>query len=226
MSAIDPRTAVAIVLLGLVTACSSPAPEDTGDVSAVVTPVPSPTATVQPEEAPSPDTEDEPTPSAAPSPSPSPTTSGDLDEDEALAAARARQEQREDCDSGFAAEAHRVVTTVDDRMLVFVACFIGAYQPTGELLVWDGTSLEVIPVQQWQFGDVLESPEVVGFVDAASDGTTVVNEVKYRGLGDCGLFQQWTFDASSLVLDLAREQECDDEGEFVPPSEWPTVYAR
>lgn len=207
------RRAIAAVAAAALLAGCTPDPTPDDGPAAVISPLPSPT-----EAAPSPS----PAPSPMPSPSPSPAVA--LDEAEALAAARARRAEREDCDTGFVDEAHEVVATVAGRMLVFVVCFVGAYQPSGELRVWDGTSLEPLVVEQWQFGQVLDTQDVVGLVTASSDGTTVVNEVKYRGLGDCGLFQRWAFDGTSLVLELAREQECDDEGEFVPPDQWPIVH--
>lgn len=213
------RVLTAVTVVSLLAGC---APDETpaDDPAAVISPLPSPTDEASP--APSPSPEGDASPS--PSPSPSPEAAPDLDEDEALAAARARRAEREDCDTGFADEAHEVVATTDESMLVFVACFIGAYQPSGELRVWDGTSLDPLLVEQWQFGDVLETSEVVGLVTASSDGATVVNEVKYRGLGDCGLFQRWAFDGTTLELELVRELECDDEREFVPSDQWPVVY--
>jgi hypothetical protein len=125
----------------------------------------------------------------------------------------------------MADDAHEVVTVVGERMLVRVACFVGAYQVSGELRVWDGVTLAPLPVEQWQAGAVVDGAEVVGLVDALGDGVTVLNSVLYRGLGDCGLQQRWTFDGAALRLERAREQQCDDET-FVPPSEWPVVFER
>lgn len=192
-------------------------------------PAPSPSPEPSPSPAPSPSPSLSPSPSPSPSPEPSPTASprpADFTEEAALAAAQRRQAERGDCDEGFADDAHRVVATVDGRMLVHVVCFLGAYQPSGELRTWDGRELAPLPVEQWQAGEVVETGEVVGFVDGSPDGARVVNDVRYRGLGDCGLQQRWTFDGSSLRLDVAREQQCEDDGEFVPPSEWPVVYSR
>lgn len=213
------RQAVAVGLFVALAGCSAPeAPED-DQPTAVATALPSADPRVGATPRPSP------SPSALPSPGPSATASTDPGgAQDALAAARARRAERDDCDGGFADESHRVVAEIDGRMLVHVVCFVGAYQPSGELRVWDGTRLEAIPVEQWQFGEVLESPEVVGFVEASPDGRTVTNDVKYRGLGDCGLHQRWDFDGSRLELVLARERECTDDGEFVPPHEWPVVH--
>lgn len=212
---------------GPATAVASPLPsptdatDATSEPAAAASPSPSPSAAASPSPSPS--------PSASPSPSPSPSASPAepvLTEAAALAAARRRQAERGDCDTGIAAEAHRVVATVDQRFLVHVVCFVGAYQPSGELRVWDGVELLAVPVEQWQSGAVVDTAEVVGFVDGAPASTTVVNDVRYRGLGDCGLQQRWTFDGSGLRLDLAREQQCTDDGEFVPPGSWPVVYER
>lgn len=207
---------VAALLLAALVGCSTSEPPEQEQPGAVETPLPTddPAPTAAPTSA----------PSRSPSPSPSPTPDSDLSEEAALAAARARRAERDDCEGGFADEAHQVVAEVEGRMLVHVVCFVGAYQPSGELRVWDGIDLEPIPVEQWQFGEVLESPEVVGFVEASPDGRVVTNDVKYRGLGDCGLHQRWDFDGSRLELVLARERECTDDGEFVPPDQWPVVH--
>ena len=66
---------------------------------------------------------------------------------------------------------------------------------------------------------------VVSPVDEPSP-EPVTNDVKYRGLGDCGLFQRWVFTGQEVLLDLAREQECSDDRAFVPPDQWPVVYER
>lgn len=229
----------ALVALGcaVLAGCSdtdTAAPEAPSAVaSALPSPSPdaaTPTTTPAPTDAPTPATS--PTPTASPSPSPSPTPSASptpaaagFTEEAALAAARARRAERADCEPGMADDAHEVVTAVDDRMLVRVACFVGAYQVSGELRTWDGVTLAPLPVEQWQAGGVVDSAEVVGLVDVLGDGVTVANSVLYRGLGDCGLQQRWTFDGAALRLELAREQQCDD-GTFVAPSEWPVVFER
>ena len=209
---------VLVAVLALAACSDDDGGQASGPATAVASPLPSPT-----------DATDATSEPAAASPSPSPSASPAepvLTEAAALAAARRRQAERGDCDTGIAAEAHRVVATVDQRLLVHVVCFVGAYQPSGELRVWDGIELVAVPVEQWQSGAVVDTAEVVGFVDGAPASTTVVNDVRYRGLGDCGLQQRWTFDGGGLRLDLAREQQCTDDGEFVPPGSWPVVYER
>ena len=212
--------AIAALAVAVLAGCTDPAPSgpDVPDASATSLASPSPSPSASPS----------PSPSASPSPSPSPSVSPSpaRTEEAALAAARARRAEREECDDGFADDGHSVVAQVEDRMLVHVICFVGAYQSSGELRVWDGFDLVEVPVQQWQFGDLVTTPEVVGTIDAIPDSTTITNDVRYRGLGDCGLVQRWTFEGDALVLDIAREQECSDDGEYVPPDEWPVVYER
>lgn len=220
-----PRIVTAVLIATLLAACAPEAPDPSDGPVAVASPIPSPpvespSASASPSPSPSPDSD------PSPEPSPSASPGADPDQDAALAAARAHRAGRGDCDDGMADDLHRVVATVDGRMLVLVVCFLGAYQANGELLVWDGASLTPITVEQWQPGGVVDSSEVVGDVTAVGDGTTVVNEYRYRGLGDCGVVHEWVFDGASLVLDLAREQECADDGEYVPPEEWPVVYER
>lgn len=213
----------ALLLVSVLGACTQDQPpaEPTDAPGAVATPLASP----NPEgTSPSPS----PAPSPSPSPSPSPTTeeAAELDEEAALAAARDRRAEREDCDD-IPDGGHEVVAETGGVLLVHVICFVGAYQSNGELRVWDGTELRPVTVEQWRFGEVVDTPEVVGFVEADQDGTTIFNDVKYRGLGDCGLTQTWSFDGTALLLQEARERECpDDEEEFVPPSEWPVVFER
>lgn len=226
------RTLPAVLcLLVALAACTSTGEEPTAAPATAVasplaspSPSPSPSPSEEPAAEPEASPDPSPTPEAPPSPTPEPTP--DFTEEAALAAARARAAERDGCDEDFARDAHRVVATVDDHMLVHVVCFLGAYQPSGELRTWDGLGLAELPVEQWQGGDVVDTAEVVGFVDGSPDGVRVVNDVKYRGLGDCGLLQRWTFDGTSLRLEVAREQQCDDDGEFVPPGEWPVVYER
>lgn len=212
----------AAVLVALVATACTEEPPAVDEPAAVVTPVPSPTTTPAPpapSPSPSPTVEPEPTPSAAPSPA-------ELDRDAALAAARARWAEREDCDTGVAEDAHAVLAERDGVMLVHVVCFVGAYQPSGELALWDGSVLTPFSVEQWQFGEPLPADEVTGYVEASPDGDVVVNDVKYRGLGDCGMQQRWSFAAGQLTLELVREQECSDDGTFVPPDQWPVVFER
>lgn len=209
----------------LLAACSADAVVPDDGLDAVTTPVPPIEATSEQEPTP------EPTPEPQPSEDPSPeTVAPAVSEQDALAAAAARA-QEQDCDDGPRDGGHQVVGRQPGALLVYVVCFVGAYQPSGELLVWDGTSLVAVPVEQWQFGEVLEGNAVVGFIDEgptdlSPDGVQVGNDVKYRGLGDCGLYQRWVFTGAAVVLDLAREQECSDDGEFVPPDQWPVVYER
>lgn len=204
---------------------STPAPPPQATSTALPTPAPpSPSASPSPTDVPTPTAPASPDPTTSPSPSPSPSAAPP-DQAEALAAARQRRAEREDCDE-FADEFHEVVTATGDTLLVHVVCFVGAYQTNGELRLFDGEQLQPLTVEQWQFGEVVDTPEVVGFVEASGDGTTVFNDVKYRGLGDCGLTQTWSFDGSALLLQEARERECSDDEEFVPPDQWPLVYER
>ena len=249
------RPALAVLVLLLVlAACSEDVGRPTA-ASPTAAPVasedevtPSPTASPSRTPTPSPSPSRNPTPApsdaAAASPSPSPSSSASpsepppsptpsvrrsepvLTEAAALAAAQRRQAARGGCDTGIAGEAHRVVATVDQRLLVHVVCLVGAYQPSGELRVWDGQELRAVPVEQWWSGELVDTDEVVGFVTGAPGSNVVTNEVRYRGLGDCGLIQRWTFDGRSLRLDLAREQPCTDDGDVVPPGEWPVVVDR
>lgn len=213
---------------------------DAGPATPTVTASASPTPTTSPSPTPTPPTPTPtpPTPTSTPSsaaPVPSPTgptsapTSGgsgaEVTADGALAAAAERRRDRTECaDAGpIADDFHRVVTEHDGALLVYVACFLGAYQPSGELLAFDG-QLREWPVEQWRDGAVVEDVEVVGDVLVAPDGL-VENVELYRGLGDCGLLQRWEVDGRRLVLVEAREQPCD-EGPPAPVTEWPLVHSR
>lgn len=214
----------ALLLLGCTDGASTPP-------RASATASPTPVTTIEPSgPGPSPTEDDTATPSPTdePSPEPSPTetataTPGTLDPQAALDAAAARRTSREQCagGGGLADEFHEVLDDRGDALIVFVACFIGAYQPNGELLAYDG-QLREWPVEQWQDGRVVESSEVVGEVFLAPDGA-LENLEQYRALGDCGLFQRWRVDGERLVLEEAREQQCDGSPP-APVDEWPLVH--
>lgn len=169
-----------------------------------------------------------------PVPTPVPTTtdratsssgasSDEVTTEAALAAAAERRRRRPECaDAGpVADDSHRVVAEHDGVLLVFVTCFVGAYQANGELLAFDGR-LRAWPVEQWRDGVVVEDVEVVGDVAVAPDGL-VENLELYRSLGDCGLLQRWEPDGRRLVLVEAREQPCDDAPP-APVDDWPLVH--
>lgn len=212
----------ALVLAAGCTDTVTPPPTPRATSTALATPTPSPSPTPAPVVTPSATVS--PSPTASPSPSPSPTTPPP-DEEAALVAAEQRRAERDDCDEAASGD-HQVVAGTDDILLVHVVCFVGAYQTNGELRLFDGAALRTMTVEQWQFGEVVDTPEVVGLVAASDDGTTVFNDVKYRGLGDCGLTQTWSFDGAALLLQEARERECSDDEEFVPPDQWPIVFER
>lgn len=210
-------------------ATASPLPSETSSPDAEPTPLALPSATPSPSPSPSaePSPTGEPSPSPSPTPEPTPDDPGTrLDEGEALAAADERAASRRECDAGFGG--HEVVGEVDGVLVVHIICFFGAYQPNGEIGVWDGEGLAVLELEQWDGEEVVEATEIVGTVEWLDDDGGVGNELRYRGLGDCGVLHTWSFDPTvdTLVLEQAREQECSDDGEALPPDAWPVVYER
>lgn len=148
-----------------------------------------------------------------------------LDDDAALEAAVAWRSERVECVDGGPVDAmHRVVDRRDDVLVVHAVCFLGAYQPTGRLLVFDGR-LEEWPVEQWVDGAVVEQADVVGDVEAGPDGS-LVNLQLARALADCGVLQEWVVEGQRFVLRSVREQPCGEEPVPVPPEEWPLVHER
>lgn len=232
------RTGAVLLLAVLVAAgCTGDGGPATPTVTATASPTSSPTPSPTPSPSPSPTSSPSPTPtptasspapgdSPTPTPSSSPTTGGtpgEVTPEAALAAAAERRRERPECaDAGpIADDFHRVVTEHDGALLVFVTCFVGAYQASGELLAYDG-QLRAWPVEQWRDGRVVEDVEVVGDVVVAPDGL-VENLQLYRGLGDCGLLQRWEIDGQRLVLVEAREQPCDGDAPG-PVTQWPRVH--
>ncbi len=164
-----------------------------------------------------------PSPTTSPSPTATPTDGGELTTEAALAAAAAHRRSRPECvDAGpIVDDFHRVVLDRGDVMIVFVTCFVGAYQASGELLAFDG-ELRRWPVEQWSEGEVVDRVEVVGEVGMAPDGL-LENLEQYRALGDCGLLQRWEVVGERVVLVEAREQPCDDAPPR-PVTAWPLVH--
>lgn len=206
--------ATATPLAAVGEASPSPSPTSAGS--------PSPTATATGPASPSPGVTS--TPTASPSPTADETAAAPPDRDAALAAAAERRRSRPGCDrGGIVDDVDAVVAEQGAVLLVYAACFVGAYQANGELLAYDGR-LREWPVEQWIGGAVVEQTEVVGEVVAAPDGL-LENLQLYRGLGDCGVLQRWEVRGERLVLVEAREQTCDDGGQ--PPVavvDWPLVY--
>lgn len=96
-----------------------------------------------------------------------------------------------------------------------VPCFRAAYNTGHILFLTDHLGETVRPVTLPGFDptdDVLLNVEI---------GRTVTHSVRNRGLGDCGLFQQWRW--GQRGFELALEKRMDDCW-GMPPEMWPTLW--
>lgn len=115
---------------------------------------------------------------------------------------------------------HAVIAT-DSMTVVAITCATFAYQSIVELMLWDGELFGLV-VQQWRDG-ITEDSMILGYPYA--DAGLLVNLEKARGPGDCGLYQVWTpGEGDVLLLAEARSRDCDDQSEYVEPTDWELVY--
>lgn len=190
-----------------------------------VTPTPPPAASAPSTPAPDEPAPDEP---ASDDPNPDDPASAAGSDEAAVAAAVAEHRATPRACDGMAEEVvegqpdHHLVV-LDGLTVVAVFCEAYAYQSLWELHAWDGEALLPLEVEQWQ-GGLAESPMVLGYPLDDADGV-LVNLEKGRGVGDCGLWQEWfVADEDRLGLAVARERACDDESPYVEPDQWPIVY--
>lgn len=131
--------------------------------------------------------------------------------------------QSKDCDDQPAtpadADAYPLSTT---QALVFIPCFMGAYQ---------GTSLAfIVPRQADQPPSPLQPPSPFGGTYSVAELTdpdfdpstaTLTTLVKGRGLTDCGFSAQWIWENDQFVLSSAATQDLCGGSQ---PGDWPTLY--
>ncbi len=112
---------------------------------------------------------------------------------------------------------------VDGNHVAIVQCDFFAYQGEYELLFWSGYDLQPLLPEVWYDGSVAEQATIFGL--PGSDGFSVENLERARGVGDCGTFSSW-FVADDLTLDLAfaTHRECEDSDGTADPYTWEQVY--
>jgi hypothetical protein len=136
---------------------------------------------------------------------------------EAEAVAVALSVRPDDCSADALAQipARAWAATPSGPWLVHVVCELGAYQPSGSLVRVDAsgdTSSVALPL----LGEdgAATSTTGVGDVEVELATRTLVESVRYRGLGDCGRRVTTRLEPDgTLTLLEHREQACsDDEG--------------
>lgn len=114
-----------------------------------------------------------------------------------------------------------LVLEIDGGTIVALLCERFAYQNIYDLLRYDGEGLVLVSTEQWVDGGIEEGMGILGY-PFVEDGL-LANIEKARGLGDCGVYQQWYLDRDTLMLSAVYAEDCDDD-DPVGPEDWPQVY--
>ena len=96
-----------------------------------------------------------------------------------------------------------------------VQCYLAAYN-TGHILFQSGR--HGASPRQLILDGVDETVEVFTNVEV---GWSITNNVRGRGLGDCGVIQTWTYALRGFQLTSERRM---DECWGMPPDLWPTLW--
>lgn len=116
----------------------------------------------------------------------------------------------------------RFFTLPKQQYLVEVLCYGGAYQPGLVFMHYDPTTGQAVPLQLQTYNEFI----VDGWAEFAPDTASLTLYTKGIGVGGCGQWTQyqWQAETAILVLQQARHRSCEnlDENEL-DPTQWPLM---
>lgn len=132
-------------------------------------------------------------------------------------------------DKDLSLKSANIFTLNEQKYLIEIICFLGAYQSNYQYLLFDNNSQTIEVINFDTFDNSTDHLKLIntntlnGMTDFDITNKTLILITKSRGMGDCGSFAEYQWQNHKFDLKEYRHKaDCDEV--YISPENYPLIY--